>query len=316
MNISDIFDSFLSLSSISGLNHISLSRGVPRFFWILVVITAFIFSGFLIQQAFEGWTKNPIITTIETLPISELKFPKITVCPPKDTSTNLNHVLEILENRTIDEDTRQDLADFATELLNDAEFDEILANLSIFHEENRFENWYHGRTNVFLPMNNLFGYFGYLSFMLKTHAASGSIRTGNFGENYSPEKVERNLYFPIEIIFPDEIEQENTKLLFQMERNPLKTLANGEENWFSNYLFFDETKQNISKSIDVNDKIGLTVTLDRKVTLSELERNEMDEMPGFSLEWNYDNLINTSTIIDLADDLNIDFFWKNFFLRQ
>ena len=44
----------------------------------------------MIQQSFQSWSDSPIKTTIETLPISAIKSPKIIVCPPPDTYTNLN----------------------------------------------------------------------------------------------------------------------------------------------------------------------------------------------------------------------------------
>ena len=45
----------------------------------------------IISKSFDEWVNHPITTTIETLPISEVRFPKITVCPPKNTFTNLNY---------------------------------------------------------------------------------------------------------------------------------------------------------------------------------------------------------------------------------
>ena len=82
---------FLESSSISGLNHISTSKKCARAFWILVVITAFILSGFLIFESFDSWSNSPVRTTIETLDMREIKFPKVTVCPPKNTLTDLNY---------------------------------------------------------------------------------------------------------------------------------------------------------------------------------------------------------------------------------
>ena len=59
-------------------------------------------SVYLINQSFVTWAETPISTNIETLPITELPFPKVTVCPPKNTLTNLNYDLEKLARNTIE----------------------------------------------------------------------------------------------------------------------------------------------------------------------------------------------------------------------
>ena len=82
---------FLESSSISGLNHISTTKKCARVFWVLVVITAFFLSGVLIFESFDSWSNSPVRTTIETLDIREIQFPKVTVCPPKNTLTDLNY---------------------------------------------------------------------------------------------------------------------------------------------------------------------------------------------------------------------------------
>ena len=61
------------------------------------------------------------MTTIETLPISELKFPKVTVCPPKNTFTDLNYDLAMTENFTMTPAKRQELYDYAVNTLEDNE---------------------------------------------------------------------------------------------------------------------------------------------------------------------------------------------------
>ena len=58
----------------------------------------------MIYESFQSWRESPVKTTIETLPIDGITFPKITVCPPKGTYTNLNYDIEIVGNMTIDSD--------------------------------------------------------------------------------------------------------------------------------------------------------------------------------------------------------------------
>ena len=93
---------FLTSSTIHGLTYIGISnRCIVKAFWIFVVITGFIISALMICQSFKVWSENPVTTTVETRPITEIKFPKVTVCPPKNTFTDLNYDLVALENITL-----------------------------------------------------------------------------------------------------------------------------------------------------------------------------------------------------------------------
>ena len=92
---------FLESSSISGLNHISTTKKCARAFWIVVVLAAIIMSGLLIFESFESWSKSPVRTTIETLEMREIKFPKVTVCPPRNTFTDLNYEFMLGRNLLI-----------------------------------------------------------------------------------------------------------------------------------------------------------------------------------------------------------------------
>ena len=82
---------FLEISTIHGLSFISGTRRWSRFFWILVVIGGFSGAGYIIYTSIYNWGQSPITTTIETLPISELTLPNVTVCPPKNSLLNLNY---------------------------------------------------------------------------------------------------------------------------------------------------------------------------------------------------------------------------------
>ena len=95
---------FLETSTIHGLTYISTTRKYTRIFWILTVLAGFIGASLLIKESFDSWSEFPIKTTIETLPISEIRFPKVTVCPPKKTFTDLNYDLIITENVTLSND--------------------------------------------------------------------------------------------------------------------------------------------------------------------------------------------------------------------
>ena len=74
---------FLESSTIHGLSYISTTRRFVRLLWLLVVVFGFAGAVTLISQSFSSWSESPISTTIETLPIEDVQFPRVTVCPPK-----------------------------------------------------------------------------------------------------------------------------------------------------------------------------------------------------------------------------------------
>ena len=97
---------FLNTSTIHGLNNISSNRKWSRLFWIMVVCGGFSGAGFLIYESFYNWNQSPISTTIETLPISKITFPNVTVCPPKTLYLNLNYDIIQAENVKLDDEKR------------------------------------------------------------------------------------------------------------------------------------------------------------------------------------------------------------------
>ena len=114
---------FLETSTIHGLNHISLTTNkFIKLFWILVIFVGFTCAGILIHQSFETWTESPVTTTIETLPIERIRFPKVTVCPPKNTYTHLNYDLVNVENMTIDEERKNELFNLTVMLLQNLSY--------------------------------------------------------------------------------------------------------------------------------------------------------------------------------------------------
>ena len=95
----------------------------------------------ILHKSFTNWNESPVKTTIETRPIADLTLPKVTVCPPKNTFTDLNYDLIMTENMTLDDKTRDDLLNYAKGLLN-AEIEETMKQSfteyfnALFHRNN------------------------------------------------------------------------------------------------------------------------------------------------------------------------------------
>ena len=195
----DSIREFLRSSTIHGLSHVTKTKGLVRCFWMFVISTGFIGSGVLIKQSFESWTMNPVFTTIETLPITEIGFPKVTVCPPRKTFTNLNYDLDMIGNRTIDEETKQDLLQYLPEAIYDPNFDEKLRLYQTFIGEESYRNWYLGYSDISLPYYNS---NERLTFETDTFATSGVVSTPFFGEPFDEARFPKYLLYKIYIHVP------------------------------------------------------------------------------------------------------------------
>ena len=143
---------FLGSSTIHGLSHIAANRGLARLFWLGVVIWGFTGAGLLIQQSFSSWAVSPISTTIETLPISELEFPNVTVCPPRKSFTNLNPDIVRSEKISLSEGQRQALSEQVPGVVLASNMERKWRDYTEYEETNRYRNQYHGISTIQLPI--------------------------------------------------------------------------------------------------------------------------------------------------------------------
>ena len=188
---------FFELSTIHGLYYISTLKRLSRLFWILVVIGGFSGAGYLINESFYNWKQSPISTTIETLPISQITFPNVTVCPPKTLLLNLNYDLNQSEKIKLDNDKRDKLIEDSLEILQKQYHNLIMKNLSKVVDPDRYYNWYHGYT--FLEYPSYDTYYHRLRYSLTTFASSGKISTQYFGEKFNADKGKFSLKKKCEI---------------------------------------------------------------------------------------------------------------------
>ena len=189
---------FLESSTIHGMSYISAPGRYVRVFWTLVVIAGFTGAGIMIHQSFQSWADSPVTTTIETLPITKITFPKVTVCPPKNTYTDLNYDLLTMDNMTtLTNDSRNELEKFCKKQLYDHLYSKIVEDLSIIDEVDRYHNWYYGYTQI-LPSLSM------EHFYTATNAKSGNLSTQYFGDKFEPDKVKTKLEYNIEIYKPSQ----------------------------------------------------------------------------------------------------------------
>ena len=276
---------FLESSTIHGLNYISTTRKYARLFWMLVVLAGFIGAGYMIQTSFQSWAESPIKTTVETLPISEIKFPKVTVCPPRNTFTDLNSDLMLAETFTLTEEMRDELLAYSWKVIDEHVFTD---DFDKFLEDDRYYNWYFGYSRMIRTDKND---NGKLTCRIETTATSGVVTTQYFGEQYQPSLVERKVDYQV-LIFPPESVRNNSNvtLHLNLEKVSMTDLSNG----------WDKTKVFPGSYLDA----GLTsasfnftppgvarVLLNRdQIVEKDLTNIELESMPGFQLSWYYTGL--------------------------
>ena len=96
-------------------------------------------------RAFEKFNENPILTTIETFPIDELKLPPIIVCPPKGHFTTINYDLETLKTHDeIENKFKSDLKEFASDWIFKMEYQSIIDFENKFLFQNKYKSWFDG----------------------------------------------------------------------------------------------------------------------------------------------------------------------------
>ena len=125
---------FFESSTIHGLVHISTAKSwTTRATWIIIVIACFASAIWMITDSYKDWQESPVSTTITTHPINELEFPAVTVCPPRESNTLVNHVLGKVRDSNFTGKEMQGLKDLSKE---------VFINISPFKIHSNLGNQY------------------------------------------------------------------------------------------------------------------------------------------------------------------------------
>ena len=280
---------FLESTTIHGLTYISTTRTLVRVFWIIVVIFGFSTASFLIYQSFQAWEESPVSTTIETLPITKIKFPKVTVCPPKNTFTDLNYDLMELGNKDLDNDTRISLKNNAVDLLYDNLHESIMKNLSLLEHDNAYYNWYHAYTDILLPSQKIavggFGESYDLSYSINTYALNGSISSQYFGDDFDAKKVASDNEYVININVPYDV-TENYNVTMHIEIEKISIRESGSDQTFFQFLLLPTDLQTYKKVFSP-PKMSTELRIQRKISKEDVSTLNMKLMPGFKIKWHH-----------------------------
>ena len=294
MKIMEHIKDFLENSTIHGLIYVSTAKKYSRIFWTLVVLAGFTGASFLIYESFQDWAKSPVTTTVETLPIDQIKFPKVTVCPPENTFTDLNYDLFLSEEANLTKEIRNELF---MSIIENVEDQFYMENWDKLVEDNRFYNWYHGYTTLRPPAKSDF--YG-LEYPVMTTATSGVITTQYYREKLLPDRVERKLTYRVTVYLPKSvINNKNVTLHLTVEKQSMTGLTKGNKDDLKMEGFKDtlEAEQKIAyKALNPPSEDPqidfIVVSLLRDVSSEDVRKNEltMNLMPGFEFKWHYSGI--------------------------
>ena len=187
---------FLESSTIHGLVYISTTRRLIRLLWISVVNTGFIVASYLIPLSFSSWATSPVSTTIDTRPITDLHFPNVTVCPPRNTFTSLNPDLVRARTLKFDEQKRKELSDFVADVVFDTNYKQRYSAFAAYEEK---ENWYTGMTKIGLPaidVNHI------LTESIQIQNLTGTFSTAFFRKPFNESRFESLSTTSVHLEFP------------------------------------------------------------------------------------------------------------------
>ena len=276
---------YLESASINGLAHIAATKKLDRLYWILIVLSSFIMSIYLIVEMYIFWAENPIRTDVDTLPMTEVRFPKVTVCPPRGTFTDLNYDIKHAEGKNLTLKEREELNKYARDTIESISF---MENLNQMQEKDRFYNWYHAITSIEGSENfdeeNIY--------TIQTMATSGVITSHFFKNLFFQKTVERKIeVFPPKTFFGSE---QNLRLHFHLEKVSVPGIEDSADCFFfpdgnrGKCLDYEQdtaysTFTTKANSWDIGS-FNMNLELD-DVDISELEK--MEQMPGFNFSWWY-----------------------------
>ena len=266
---------FLQSSNIHGLVYLSTTRRLVRLLWLCVVITGFTGAGVLIYQSFSSWAVSPVSTTIETLPITELNFPNVTVCPPRNTFTSLNPDLVMARNVNFDEEKRKKLSDFVTDAVLEAKYNSRYSELMAYKQEN-YMNWYKGISTIEVPHSHGI----YKMYNLETTKLSGSFSTPffrqPFDENTFQKKLESNIWIQIHV---PELKERSLVLDIEYE---MEEISDYER--IKIYIEYEDYDTDGSRTIYKTDD-EQTEELDVTKSKARQEYSMQILFPGCNIDW-------------------------------
>ena len=292
----EVARTFLESSTIHGVEYILSTRKTARLFWIMVVTFGFTGAVLLIRASFQTWAESPVKTTIKTLPISEITLPKLTVCPPKNTFTDMNYDIMRTENRTLTENLRNEMFNFALTILheNNANMD-----TSLLIESDRYYNWYHGYTKVHDISTT--EYYG-LRYKIYTSATKGLITTQYYGKPFELDLVERKVFYNVYVYPPQRVKDfKNVTLHFKLDKFSMSG-SNILDRVKLSRLELSDAMTTAKTNFTPPGSHKSAMSLMRHITNYDIKTIRLDVMPGFKFSWWYTCMGCTGNYVEILPE--------------
>ena len=75
-------DGYFETSSIHGLAYLAGRQAWPaRLVWLCLTAAAAAGCVYVMEVTVRDWYRAPVVTSVEVVPLAELKFPDVSVCP-------------------------------------------------------------------------------------------------------------------------------------------------------------------------------------------------------------------------------------------
>ena len=279
---------FLRVSTIHGLFHVNTEKTWGKIFWIFVVFGGFTWAGYMIHTSIQSWYETPISTTIESLPISEIKLPNITICPPKDSILNLNYDIVKAENIKFDMSKRNEWLEYSMKVVQEKFYDEIMKNLTKVEDPHRFYNWYYGYAKITYPFYSTEDI--QLFYILHISAPFGNISTLNYGKKYDKHVMDGDISVNVIIHVPTSkiYSIYTTTIKFDLEKITIEENSDNDQMSMDTVGIIDPGITHFSKNVTSARIDSYTVVLNRKIPSETINDIKLDMMPGFRLIWEYE----------------------------
>ena len=154
-----------------------------------MVCLGFIIAGILIGKSYKEWQEHPVATSITTHPIDDLDFPKVTICPPKNSNTALFHDLVKAGNATLSDESKITLRKTAYDIFIEQTHYEYVKNMLATSHMGNVDQVLQGFHSLPTPFNHANG--------LKVNMwnLNGTITTPLFGRDYNEDYYMDNREF-------------------------------------------------------------------------------------------------------------------------
>ena len=238
---------------------------------------------------------------------------RVSVCPPQDTSTNLNKDLVNAENATLNKDARDAMIKLAADLIEEYGEIEVYEELKSLKEENLWKNWYLGYTKLMFPWT----YTGVRRYRVETTQTSGFFSTPYFGRHFEDDtcfhRTKTNFYI---YLHPNITTLGgNLTMVMKVQIDTKETM--GGYDYASIDMPAEDKKRfqytgylNETWHYPLDEKYDISFRHD--VDTDSYEKWSDKRMTGFSLAWHIEN--STGHMVDIQpwqdykqDERNIEF---------